>query len=427
MDGMSQIVTTLATFWVDLPTSNLTGADGSASPTVEFLRNGLWYWTAALAVLGVIVGGARMAWEQRGTPVRQLIMSLLTLVLVSGAGLAVIAFLLAAADAFSFWIIDESTDGKGFANSLQSLLLIDQEGIGVFLLIVLGLIGIITSFIQIVLMVIRSGMLVILAGVLPTTAAFTNTEMGRQWFQKTIGWTLAFILYKPAAAIVYATAFQLMGTQWGGTDNPLLNAITGMALMVVALLALPALMRFVVPMVGAVTAGAGGGAMAAGAVGAVATGAVSLGHAGSGRGTASPTPASSAGSGGNAPSAVVAASGSTVPGGRSGPTSGGQRPSGPGHPDGSSAPGSRAPAMAPAGGGLAGAVSGRGAFSDTSTGGAAASKPTSGVTAAGAAKGAGPAGLAAGVILPAGSEAARSVRQAAEDAVEEGPGGSTGR
>ena len=68
-------------------------------------------------------------------------------------------------------------------------------------------------------MVVRSGMLVILAGILPTTAAFTNTEMGRQWFQKAVGWTIAFILYKPAAAIVYSVAFLLMGSTRAATSS----------------------------------------------------------------------------------------------------------------------------------------------------------------------------------------------------------------
>ncbi|MDF9279082.1 hypothetical protein P4U43_14935 [Arthrobacter sp. EH-1B-1] len=258
-ESLSQVVTTLATFWVDMPTSNLTTTDGvTASPTVSFLQDGLWYWTAALAVLAVIVGGTRMVWEQRGAPVRELVRSLLTLTLVSGMGLAMIAFLIIAADGFSSWIIDQATDGTGFAPAIQAMLLTGGEEVAVFMVIILGLIGIIASVTQIVLMVVRSGMLVILAGILPTTAAFTNTEMGRQWFQKTIGWTIAFILYKPAAAIVYAVAFRLIDAELAG-GNALLNTITGVSLMVVALFALPALLRFVTPMVGAVASGGGGG------------------------------------------------------------------------------------------------------------------------------------------------------------------------
>ena len=134
---------------------------------------------------------------------------------MSGLGLGVISILVIAADAFSAAIIDRSTDGKGFADAMSVLVMANQTGVGVFILIILGLIGLIASLVQIVLMVVRSGMLVILAGILPTTAAFTNTEMGRQWFQKAVGWTIAFILYKPAAAIVYSVAFLLMGNKTG--------------------------------------------------------------------------------------------------------------------------------------------------------------------------------------------------------------------
>ncbi|WP_051317569.1 hypothetical protein, partial [Arthrobacter sp. CAL618] len=284
-----------------MPTSNLTTVGGEASPTVAFLLSGLWYWTAALAVLGVIIGGTRMVWEQRGSHIRELLRSLLTLTLVSGMGLAVIAFLIVASDGFSSWIIDRATDGNGFASGLQAMLITGQGDTAIFMVIVLGLIGILTSVVQIVLMVVRSGMLVVLAGILPTTAAFTNIEMGKQWFQKTIGWTLAFILYKPAAAIVYAVAFQLIeGGEMSGFTGTL-NSITGLALMVVALFALPALLRFVTPLVGAVASGGGGG-MAAGAgaaaMAAMPSGARSLGAAGRGSGGASPTPASSSSGGG---------------------------------------------------------------------------------------------------------------------------------
>ncbi|WP_400160537.1 hypothetical protein [Arthrobacter sp. BPSS-3] len=288
MEGMSQMVTTLSTFWVSMPTVNLTSQDGSAaSPVVSMVNGELMVWTVALAVLAVIVGGIRMIWEQRGAPLKELLRSLVTLTLVSGLGLGVISILVVAADAFSAAIINRSTDGKGFADAMKILVMTNQTGVGVFILIVLGLIGLLASLVQVVLMVVRSGMLVILAGILPTTAAFTNTEMGKQWFQKAVGWTIAFILYKPAAAIVYSVAFLLMGSSG---KNALIGSITGFTLMVVALFAMPALMRFVTPMVGAVASGGGAGAGAA--VGAVATGAVSLGRGGSGRGNAAPTPAS---------------------------------------------------------------------------------------------------------------------------------------
>jgi type IV secretion system protein TrbL len=369
MEGMSQMVTTLSTFWVSMPTVNLASEDGTtASPVVSMVNSELMVWTVTLAVLAVILGGIRMIWEQRGAPLKELLRSLITLTLVSGLGLGVISILVIAADAFSAAIINRSTDGKGFADAMNILVITNQTGVGVFILIVLGLIGLIASLVQIVLMVVRSGMLVILAGILPTTAAFTNTEMGKQWFQKAVGWTIAFILYKPAAAIVYSVAFLLMGNNSG--QDALIGSITGFTLMVVALFALPALMRFVTPMVGAVASGGGAGAGAA--VGAMATGAVSLGRSGSGKGNAAPTPASTQN---NQPGTSPKGSNGTT-----GPKGNGGQPT----------PGSTGP------------------------GGAAS----------GAAKAAGPAGLVVAAGAQVASRASQAAQQTAQDSTGEGPSGS---
>jgi hypothetical protein len=394
MEGMSQMVTTLSTFWVSMPTVNLASSDGATpSPIVSMVNSELMVWTLTLAVLAVILGGIRMIWEQRGAPLKDLLRSLITLALVSGLGLGVISILVIAADAFSAAIIDRSTDGKGFAEAMSLLVVSGQTGVGVFILIVLGLIGLIASLVQVVLMVVRSGMLVILAGILPTTAAFTNTEMGRQWFQKAVGWTIAFILYKPAAAIVYSVAFLLMGSR--GQDA-LIGSITGFTLMVVALFALPALMRFVTPMVGAVASGGGAGAGAA--VGAMATGAVSLGRSGSGKGNAAPTPASTQSN----------QSGASPKGsdGTPGPRGNGGQPT-----PGSTGTGGAASAATAGAAGTTGA--GAGAAAGTAGAGAAS----------GAAKAAGPAGL----VVAAGAQVASRVSQAqrtAQDSTGEGPSGS---
>lgn len=397
MEGMSQMVTTLSTFWVSMPTVNLASSDGARpSPVVSVVNSELMVWTLTLAVLAVILGGIRMIWEQRGAPLKDLLRSLITLALVSGLGLGVISILVIAADAFSAEIIKRSTDGKGFAESMKILVLANQTGVGVFILIVLGLIGLIASLVQVVLMVVRSGMLVILAGILPTTAAFTNTEMGRQWFQKAVGWTIAFILYKPAAAIVYSVAFLLMGNNSG--KDSLITSITGFTLMIVALFALPALMRFVTPMVGAVASGGGAGAGAA--VGAMATGAVSLGRSGSGKGNAAPTPATT-----QSNQSGTAPKGSN---GTPGPKGNGGQPT----------PGATGP------GGATGAAT-AGTAGSTGAGAAAGSAGA----ASGAAKAAGPAGMAVAVGAQAASRVSQAAHQTAQDSTGqsekvEGPSGS---
>ena len=391
MEGMSQMVTALSTFWVGMPTVNLASQDGTTpSPVVSVVNNELMPWTLTLAVLAVILGGIRMIWEQRGAPLKDLLRSLLTLTLVSGLGLGVISILVIAADAFAVAIIERSTDGKGFAEAFQKIAVV-QTGDAVFILILLGLIGLIASLVQIVLMVVRSGMLVILAGILPTTAAFTNTEMGRQWFQKALGWTIAFILYKPAAAIVYSVAFLLMNNTTG--QEALVGSISGFTLMIVALFALPALMRFVTPMVGAVASGSGGAAGAA--VGAMATGAVSLGRNGSGRGHAAPIPASTA----TTASTQSTHTGNSPKGsdGTPGPRGGGGQPT-----PGATGPGGAAGAAAAGKTGFAGAAAG-------ASGGAAA---------------AGPAGMALAAGAQAASRTSQAIAQTAQDSTGEGPSGS---
>jgi type IV secretion system protein TrbL len=396
MEGMSQMVTALSTFWVSMPTVNLASQDGTApSPVVSAVNSELMPWTLALAVLAVILGGIRMIWEQRGAPLKDLLRSLVTLTLVSGLGLGVISILVIAADAFAVAVIERSTDGKGFAEAMNILVMTNQTGVGVFILIVLGLIGLIASLVQVVLMVVRSGMLVILAGILPTTAAFTNTEMGRQWFQKAVGWTIAFILYKPAAAIVYSVAFLLMGSNSG--KNSLITSITGFTLMIVALFALPALMRFVTPMVGAVASGGGAGAGAA--VGAMATGAVSLGRSGSGKGNAAPTPPTTQNN-----QSAASPKGST---GTTGPRGNGGKPT-----PGATGPGGATSAATAGAAGTTGAEAGAGAAAGSAG------------AASGAASAAGPAGMAVAVGAQAASRVSQAAQQTAQDSTGEGPSGS---
>ena len=125
----------------------------------------------------------------------------------------------------------------------------------------LGIIAFLATVIQIMLMLVRGGMLVLLVGTLPLVAAFSNTEMGMQWFRKASAWLVAFALYKPAAAIVYAVAFDLAG-QPGA-----LALLDGVMMLVLAILALPALLRFVVPATSALAGGGGAGGMLAGAAG----------------------------------------------------------------------------------------------------------------------------------------------------------------
>nr|WP_231497426.1 hypothetical protein [Arthrobacter sp. MA-N2] len=399
-DAVGQTVQTLGTFWLNVGTPALTAAPGgsTASDPVLFLQNSLYFWTASLAVLSVLVGSAKMVIERRGAPLRDLVRSLATLIVISGAGVAAVGLLTVAADQFSAWIITNSTNGTSFNENITALLALSATSpIGSIMIILLGLIAIMASVMQIVLMIIRGGLLVILTGIFPTAAAFSNTEAGKGWFQKCTAWLIAFILYKPAAAIIYATAFQLSGSKIFGNvgdgkdfGSALLATVTGLALMIIALFALPALMRFVTPMVGAVAGG--GGALAAGTVGALASGAISMGSAGRG--------------GGSSTSSTTTNSASSQS-----PAS--QGPSGTGSQGTAGTNGTR-------GSGATGAQSGTGPTASTAGAGSAAAG--SGAAASGGAVAAG-AGGAAVLAAQKGAEAGQAASGAIKDMSEESTGG----
>ncbi|MDN5795486.1 MAG: hypothetical protein L0H79_07000, partial [Intrasporangium sp.] len=243
--------------------------------TVHFLQASTWWYTVAGALLGVLIGGAKMIAQQRATAGKELVQSLVTLILVAAGGVTVVNLLITAADSYSIWILNKSltceldTTGNCFGAAMTAMIVfvgvtnIATGGFGSILIIILGIIALLIVLVQIVLMIARGAILVVLCGTLTLSASATNTQRGGAWFQKVIGWILAFILYKPAAATIYASAFRLTGTDPSESGNAIITAMSGIMLLVLALIALPALMRTIVPAVGAVASSAGGGAAGA--------------------------------------------------------------------------------------------------------------------------------------------------------------------
>ena len=400
-----------------------TGVGGAAF----FIQSSLWWILGAVAVLSVIIGGIRMAWEKRAEPGRDLVQSLITLIAVTAFGTAMVGTLISAADQFSVWVLNASTDcptevdAEGsacFGENITALLAFTSNPAGgavaPILIIILGLIAILTSAFQIVLMVARSGMLVVLVGILPVAAGATNTEMGKTWFKRCVGWIIALVLYKPAAAIVYAAAFQLTGTDVFQDDGTgILAILTGLMLMIIALFAMPALMRFVTPMVGSMAAGAGGGMLAAGALAALPSGAATLGRLSTGGG--------GGGNGNSGKSGEKGDSGSSSAptGGKSGSQSASSSAQNAGA---QSAAGGKSGAAASSGAASTGAAtSGAGAATAGAGAGAGAAAGAGGGAAAGATAGAagGPVGMAAGAAAGVALGKAKEAGQAAAGAVKD--------
>jgi hypothetical protein len=228
--------------------------DVSTNGTVLFIQTHTNFIVAFVATIAVIVAAIQMAVSHRGEPARDILRSLVTLAVVSGGAATFSAVLISASDEFSSWIIGKAlgTDDHAFATELTKRL-VDPlkdpgEQLGFVLIIFVGILMVITAIIQLGLMIVRYGMLILLVGMLPLTAAATNTEMGMQWFKRALGWLAGFIIYKPVAALIYATAIHLMASP-DGTDaeSHTLKMIMGVTMMIVAVVALPAILRFVAP------------------------------------------------------------------------------------------------------------------------------------------------------------------------------------
>ena len=260
--GIAWMVTQTVTWWIQIPSPDLAG-----EPAVGQLQQWILPLAVAVAVLGVIIAGGRMALTRKADPLMDVGSGLVVIAATSAVGVLLPSLLLKAGDAWSSWVLQESAGGQ-FAARLTSVLTL--AGATPAVVVVLGIVAIIISAIQAMLMLFRQGALVVLAGVLPLAAAGMMNPGTRTWFRRVAGWMLALIFYKPTAAAVYATAFTMIGT---GKDPR--TVLMGFTMVFLSLLALPVLMRFFTWTTGHVAdSAAGGGFLQAALGGAVAIGAL---------------------------------------------------------------------------------------------------------------------------------------------------------
>ncbi|MCI1217138.1 MULTISPECIES: hypothetical protein [Actinomycetes] len=369
------------------------------------LQAHLWFYMLVAAAISVMVGMVRLMMARDTQPADDTLKSLVRLIVVAGAGTTLVQLALNAGDAFSTWLLNEATDHDFNAAITKDLQISGLMPGGALLIIILGLLSLIACLVQIALMILRSGLLVVLVGILPLASANTNTEWGMNWYHKSLGWLVAFVLYKPVASIIYATCFWMIsGGAFGDQSGTIAGPMVGFVFMVCSIVALPALMKFAVPAVSAMGSGSGGG----GAAAAAPTGAMMLarGSASSGSSSSSPAPASGATS---APSGASTAGGSS-----SGAATGGAASTGAGAASGAAA--GAGAAAGPVGAGVsaaAGAVKkAKGAIESEAGGETGGSSPSGAAPAPSGGTSQAPAGAA----TPSGSAAQPAAPAAAPQA-----------
>lgn len=338
-EGAIAMVAQVSTFWMDTATPDVSNG------AVTELRADMSWYVAGFAVLGFFLGLIKLVTSQDvknsliglATPIVNLILA--TAVYATGIGL-----LLTASDEFSRWIVERATGGDVDLTQMVTTAsgLLANPG-PAFLMFVLLLLG---AIVNLIFMYFRDVMFLILSSFIVLLAAASGSEQGRQAWRKANGWLVALLLFKPVAAGIYSLGFRMLVDGNGAEEGDAslaeaLNAsIIALLILILASLALPALIKFIVPAAG-VGAGAfsGGAALGAGitlaagaAVLAGTGGAAAAGGAGSmGGGAAAGGGAASMGGGasmgGAAGNGAAASSSSSAAPGSGGSVGGGEAPS----------------------------------------------------------------------------------------------------
>ncbi|MFE9783791.1 hypothetical protein ACFYO7_00260 [Nocardia salmonicida] len=307
MKGLGEALILALTFWMKVP--NEAVSDSGALFTK--INDYTYQIQILLLIASVIITGGRLAEARRGAAVSEAAESfrLFARVVFSSWMLgAVIVAGTRASDKFSEWIIEDATGGN--AKNMAELMVKTSklQAFSPGLVLIIAIVGLLGALAQIVLAIVRQGLLVVAAGVLPLAAAASATGTGKQSYQKLVGWIIAFMLFKPVAAIVYMIAFTTAGhvdetTESGGlpSGEDAQRMLVALVLLCSVAFVLPALMRLVAPAVATVGTG-GSGLMVAGgaAVGAMALGAIGT-KAVASRPAAAPGSAGYFGSGGAGP------------------------------------------------------------------------------------------------------------------------------
>lgn len=304
-EGVVAAVTFLSSFWLSVPSPTVargSGASWTMSSVVSQMQGWVGPVTGAVALISFAIAIARIAFTGQGSDARHLVRQ----VAAVGAGsLVVVAgtqLLIAAGDAFSPWIIRQAAGGREPSEGLKTListgLANGAPGNSLGLWFIIFLLCGLGAIVQCIFMLVRGAALVVLMVFVPPTAAGTASEEGWARFKRLALLIVGFALYKPVAAIIYSVGImQMTQNTNSGSEMDVQNAIYGLTLMVMAALALPAFIKFIMPAAamgsssafsGAVAAGvvAGGAAIVAtGGFGAAAGGAGAAGTAG-GAGTA---------------------------------------------------------------------------------------------------------------------------------------------
>ncbi|PMR61342.1 hypothetical protein C1A38_09405 [Verrucosispora sp. ts21] len=264
-EAVTWMVTVLAS-WLLVPSTNLCPAGtapgdwvaqcNTAAGPAQQLRGYLFPITVLVLVAGLVWQGITMTITRKGEPLLQAVRGIWTAGLWGAVGIAGTHMVLKAGDSYAHWLLNEAVlkDSAQPPNEAMSAamaaVLLPAAATAPFITLVVGMVVLLATLLQTVLMVFREGSVVVLAGLLQLAAAGKITQGTSSWLPKVLSWALTLATYKAAAATVYATSFTMMGGN--GRDF-----IMGLAMLLLSIIALPAMAKFFQLFTGTLSSGGG--------------------------------------------------------------------------------------------------------------------------------------------------------------------------
>lgn len=308
---LTQMINFVGTWWLKIGAPSM--GEGSATDRIQ---DSTVVFVGVAGVIGTVFALIKIARNQDRASAENLVMGMLRTVFTSAIAVSMVSMLLAVTDKVAPWLVQTISgsapeDGLGTAMGLDGLVGAEMTLTFAGLILFIAPLALIGAIINAALVIFSYGMAGALCGVLPIFAASSVTERGRKSFDKAVGWLIAVVLFKPAAAVLYGFGLALINGITGTAEteemNRIISLLTGLVIILSACLAMPALARVLVPAVSAGPAGMGASGLAM-LGGAVAVGALT-GGIGAGAGAAA---GAAAGGGGGAASGAAAAGTSTA-------------------------------------------------------------------------------------------------------------------
>ena len=305
--SLGEMILNLGTWWVKAPVPSLFITSSPAYKLQDYLR----FLLAAVMIASLIFAGIRVIIDGRGDSLRQVAQSLVTVVVISGAGLTLASALISIFDETSVWLLNTVTEesAETFGKRIIPVLWEStQVPGGTVPVLLLALAGILANIIQMAMIWIRSILLMVIMGLAPIIASTIGTSWGRAWAGKILGFFSGLVVYKLAVSIIYATTILFLTSESSGLEG-FVSFLVGVMLMVFAAVCPFALVGLLMPTGAMIASSMGGVGGAATGAATVASGAVDVVHRGHVSADAPPAPSPHDGTPGGAgsPSGATAA------------------------------------------------------------------------------------------------------------------------